>query len=365
MAGELLAELAPQVRANCLRADAAVAGHFSLCGLLLRLRNLYKWEQGLPPWREEDPAVVLEWVDAREELWEAAEAEPRPLILAGQSFDAFDAEGVNRLLAPEGLVYGAGLAGGLAPVFFLGRVRRSLVHHGLEVTEVDREEGKDILFLPGLRHDNQVFLRAEPMAYLVWDKVADPRPSQARFVDFGLAGYGLSRGRLLAEPSWEALAPVLEGELSAVLWHEAGEAAAGEEASRLLARAVAEHPLTELEHFARGVKDLLADTAPGGRLAGITAARAAGALGFYPAWLYGFPRLMLPEVDAAVMAFMRSGDWQEIEEVRLLGLERATEALRALAPLLALGPGEATRERARREVIEPLTGGRGLPAGEA
>jgi hypothetical protein len=362
MGQRLLAELAPQVRANCHRADAAVAGHFSLCGLLLRLRNLYKWEQGLPPWREEEPAVVLEWVDAREELWESVDPEPLPLTLAGRTYDPFDAEGVNEVLAPEGLVYGAGLAGGLAPLFFLGRARKSSRHDGLEVTRVEREEGRDLLFVPGLRQGGRVFLRAEPLAYLVWDKVADPRPSQARFVEFGLAGYGLSRERLLAAPSWEALAPVLAGELQAVLWHEAGEAAAGEKATALLARAAAEHPLTELEHFTRGVKDLLADTAPGGRLAGITAARAAGALGFYPAWLQGFPRLLFPEVDAAVMAFMRSGDWEEIEQVRLLGRARAAEALERLAPLLELGPVELARERARREVIAPLTGGRTPPA---
>jgi len=363
-AAEILAELAPQVRANCHRSDAAVAGHFSLCGLLLRLRNLYKWESGLPPWREEEPAVVLEWVSEREELWEGLEGGAQKLSLDGRQWDPFDAEGVNRLLAPHGLVYGAGMVGQDIPVFFLGHIARRREHDGLAVLELGQEAGRDILFMAGMRQDSSVFLRREPMAYLLWDKVADPRASQKRFVDFGLKGYGLERGDLVARPDWEALVPVLDGELEAVLWHEAGEAAGGEEASRLLAQAMDEHPFSQVEHFARGAKDLLADCVEGGRLAGIIAARSQGALGFYPAWLYGFPRLILPEVDAAVMEFMDSGDWSVVDEVRRLGLGRARQALEGLAWALELGGGDEARERAIKDVILPLTHGR-TPSAQA
>ncbi len=47
-----------QVNANCQVAAAGQAGQFSLCGTLLRLRQLYKWEHGLPPWREPEPAAL-------------------------------------------------------------------------------------------------------------------------------------------------------------------------------------------------------------------------------------------------------------------------------------------------------------------
>lgn len=71
---------------------------------------------------------------------------------------------------------------------------------------------RDILFLPGLSHDGQIFLRREPLGYLLWDKLSDPRPSQVRFMELGLAGYGLELRQVLAQPSWE----VLEGEMLAV-----------------------------------------------------------------------------------------------------------------------------------------------------
>jgi hypothetical protein len=362
----LAQDLARQTRDNCHRADAAVAGRFSMCGLLLRLRNLYKWETGLPPWREEASAQVLEWVDQREDLWEGfGDVAPQPLRLNGQEIDPLDTEAVNRLIASEGLIYGAGLAGGMLPVFFLGRLQETRRLDGLTVHTLGREMSPDIYFMPGLRQGDQIYLRPEPLAYVLWDKVADPRASQARFVKFGLGEYGLERGELLANPSWQALEPVLEGELQAVLWHEAGEAASGEEAGRVFRQAVSEHPFSEVEHFARGVKDLLADTAPGGRLDAIVSQRAAGPLGFYPAWLFGFPRLLFPEIDAAVMDFMANRDWSAIEEVRQMGQARAAEALAKLAKALENGPGLDTQELVRRQVILPMTGRRDMPLDQA
>ena len=68
-----LPTLIEQVAANCQVASAGQAGQFSLCGTLLRLRQLYKWEHGLPPWREPEPAAVIEWIEAKERTWEALE----------------------------------------------------------------------------------------------------------------------------------------------------------------------------------------------------------------------------------------------------------------------------------------------------
>lgn len=82
----------------------------------------------------------------------------------------------------------------------------------------------------------------------------------------------------------------------------------------------------------RGVKDLLADAGPRGRLARIIEQQACGALGFYPAWLAGFPRLMFPEIDPAVLAFAQTGDWQGIEQARQAGWQRANQALEQLLP---------------------------------
>lgn len=359
---QVIEQLLPQVQANCAVADAAVAGRFSLCGLLLRLRNLYKWEHDLPPWQEQDTPQVLEWVSQREELWEGLlEAEPQPLRLDGRVYDPFDAEGLSQMLAPWGLVYGAGRVGGLLPVFFLGRLTQRRQQDGLQIYFLGPELASDLLFMPGLRQGGRIYLRSSPFPYLLWDLLADPRPSLTRCKRFGLAGYGLDYAQVLKRPSWEVLRPVLEGELEAVLWHELGEAGDGAAAAALLAQAAQQHPGSELEHFVRGIKDLLADCGPHGRLSRIIAGRAIGALGLYPVWLAGFLRLLLPEIVPAVERFMDSGDWDQIEQVRRLGWQRAREAAAELGDILRAHQGAQARSLARQVVIEPLVGSRSAP----
>jgi hypothetical protein len=61
------------VRLNCDIASAGQAGHFSLCGLLMRLRQLYKWEHGLAPWVEPEVADALDWIARREQTWDDLE----------------------------------------------------------------------------------------------------------------------------------------------------------------------------------------------------------------------------------------------------------------------------------------------------
>ncbi|MCK7515476.1 MAG: hypothetical protein MZV70_73500 [Desulfobacterales bacterium] len=65
-----LDRLIPQIQRNCDISDAHHGGIFSICGLALRLRDLFKWERGLAPWEEGDPAAVLEWIGVREAYWE-------------------------------------------------------------------------------------------------------------------------------------------------------------------------------------------------------------------------------------------------------------------------------------------------------
>ena len=62
--------LIAQIRHNCNISDSRYAGTYSVCGLALRLRDLYKWEKGLEPWVEEDSSVILKWIGEKEEDWD-------------------------------------------------------------------------------------------------------------------------------------------------------------------------------------------------------------------------------------------------------------------------------------------------------
>ena len=59
-----------QVLNNCDISDAANAGLYTVCGLALRLRDLYKWEKGLVPWDERDSSEILEWIEQKENRWD-------------------------------------------------------------------------------------------------------------------------------------------------------------------------------------------------------------------------------------------------------------------------------------------------------
>ena len=65
-----LDNLIPQVLKNCDISDSRHAGLFSVCGLALRLRDLYKWEKGLDPWLEKDSSAILDWIGEKEQIWE-------------------------------------------------------------------------------------------------------------------------------------------------------------------------------------------------------------------------------------------------------------------------------------------------------
>ena len=92
-----------QVQANCRIAAAGQVGYYSLCGMLLRLRQLYKWEQGLAPWQEGDPKDVLDWIESQEEVWiDLEEAGLTELSWQGRQVDPYAVAELNTLLEPEG-----------------------------------------------------------------------------------------------------------------------------------------------------------------------------------------------------------------------------------------------------------------------
>ena len=46
------------IKHNCDISDARDNGIYSICTLVLKLRNLYKWEHGLEPWEVEQGFVL-------------------------------------------------------------------------------------------------------------------------------------------------------------------------------------------------------------------------------------------------------------------------------------------------------------------
>lgn len=320
----MLTSLISQVEANCELACSLQAGYFSLCGLLLRLRLLYKWKHGLPPWREPEPDEVLAWIADLEDVWDAREGESwQQLPLNGRSVDPFDVERVNFFLEPGGWAYGAGFSRGLAPTFFLGELAEVRRQDDLTILVLDKELARDLDGTPAMCQGNLIYARRQSLAYFLWDHLADPGQQSNRFLMAGWSSEGPSLVDLLRNPeehqdSWEDL---VSGELEAFIGHEVGEA---RETSlrRALPKILELFCQTPLELWIRALKDALAEVNGRGRLAFIIAEQRLTSLALMLAFQPGLYPLLLPELEPAFWDLIRHRDWEVVEAARCSALTR-------------------------------------------
>jgi hypothetical protein len=325
-----------QVEANCELASGFQAGFFSLCGLLLRLRLLYKWKHDLPPWREPEPDAVLAWVANQESAWDAREGESwQALRLNGLAVDPFDVERVNLFLKPGGLAYGAGFSRGLAPTCFLGELAEVRREEDVTILILDKELARDLDGTPAMCQGNLIYVRRQSLGYYLWDRLADPDQQCNRFLMAGWTSPGAPLPDLLRHPeehqdSWEAL---VAGELEAIVGHEMGEAR--ESSLRQALPAILElFSQTPLEIWIRTLKDALAEVNDHGRLTFIIAEQRLTSLALMLAFQPGFYPLLLPELEPAFWSLVKGGDWEVLEAARQSGLNRLRQTAAEVNHLL-------------------------------
>lgn len=354
------ADLQQTIQKNCDISDANYAGLFSLCGLLLRMRDLYKWQHDLPPWEEPEPSRVLAWVDEREQHWEEiSHLDLQPIVLGGRVFDPFDMVGVNAVLRPFGLVYGAGYVLGMKPSFFLGEVAETRRFGALTVDFVDRELARDIYMTPAMRQGNQVFARRTPMLFHLWDQILEMRPSARQALSYALAQYRLDPEDMRNSPG--TLGPqlhrVAHQEMETWVHHEVGEALEDGFVGQLWHEIVATHCGSPVEIFARVIKDLLADTHPHGLLGHIITNRIRSSLAFYVCFMRPFSRMVYPEMQDAFRLFPDNEDWSAIETARNVGYAKVQAYAGRLIEIHEEGRrrGEAwSRNQIISTLLEPL-----------
>jgi Family of unknown function (DUF6866) N-terminal domain/Family of unknown function (DUF6866) C-terminal domain len=325
-----------QVQANCRIAAAGQVGYYSLCGMLLRLRQLYKWEQGLLPWQEGDPKEVLDWIEAQEEAWTDLEKSGwQELNWQGQEMDPFAVAELNSLLEHEGLAYGAGLTYGQAPMCFLGELRETRKCPELTVLILGPELARDLDAAPALRQGSIIYLRTEPLAFYLWDNLSDPTKQNNIFLKIALAARNIDLADLLRQPEayGDLFKNLLWSQGEAMIYHEIGEARepALQEA---LPRLIEQFPHSRIERWVRAVKDALADLNDWGRLAHISKQRDLPELALLLAWRPGFYPYLIPELEPAFWELQKTRDWGVVEHARQIALERLRRLARELDSVL-------------------------------
>ncbi len=355
----MLRELISQVRWNCRLASAGGAYYYSLCGLLLRLRQLYKWEHGLKPWQEPDPDAVLTWVAEQERDWDSLEgAAWRRLSWGGESFEPQEVDAVNRRLVPLHLAYGAGLSRGLQPTFFLGELTAVRRQGELTILILGPELARDLDGAPALCQGSLIYARKEALAFYLWDRLADPVAQNNDFLKIALAGHRLALKDLLQDPDarQEQFQALLAAELEAAIRHEIGEALEPS-LRQALPAVLAAYPQTRVEHWARGLKDALAEVNEWGRLSYLIETRNLSSLALMLAWRPGLYPLLMPELDPAFRRVAASRDWQALEEARTRVLTRLRHTAAGLTAMLAAGetaPSPSTLREIEQQYLAPL-----------
>lgn len=340
-----------QIRHNCQIASAGQVGLYSLCGMLMRLRQLYKWEHHLLPWQEAEPQEILQWIEDREEMWAGLEETPfADLIWEENGIDPFNVESINAEFIPQGLAYGAGYSRGLRPTFFLGELEEVRYVDGLTILVTGPELARDLNSHPGLRQGQIIYLRKEALAYYLWDQLADPTQQKNPFLQVALSAYAMPLLKVLRDPAGyqEQFQTMLAAEAEALIHHEIGEAR--EFALRTAFPTLLElFPQTKVEPWIRALKDALAEMNDWGRLQYLISRRHLPSLALMLAWRPGFYPLLLPELEPAFAALLQTGDWQVMEAARLQALSRLRLTAAELNALVAAIDPEQTHQ-ARQEI---------------
>jgi len=346
-----------QVLRNCDISDARFAGTYTVCGLFLRLRDLYKWENRLDPWVERDSTEILDWIDTRERRWEALkEGELRELRISGGRYDPFDVEGINAALAPHELFYGGGYARSMKPTFFLSELEETRDANGHGVHLLGRELARDLFATPALVQNDCIVIRREAAARYIWDQIFYIRKSSRPALSFALGELGLDLGA--PDQIHRQLEGIVATETDRYMYHELGEISDTVFDRSIWREVVAAYPHSPVELLARAVKDLLADTNEYGPLRFIIGEQRSVSLAFHVAFLDGLARQLCPEILSAFEEFMRSRHWAEIERAVSTGYSTARRCAESICAIYAEGRQRRGREWAKEEIgrrlLDPL-----------
>jgi len=320
----LIDEFVRQVKLNCNISDAKFWGYYSICGLLMRYRELYRNEHSLMPWDSMENEQITLWIQEREKLWrELEDLELQRLIVEGTLYDPFDVNGLNAGLSEFGLVYGSGYGAFNKPTFFVAVLASARDLFDYRVHYTGRELCRDIAAAPAMLQGRCIYVRTEVIEQLVWDRFQDTKahphnvPAETMF-----SHYGIFRSDD-ASPALYKKIRHLAGEAAEVfVMHEVGEACEDvfdDDWHEMLSEGC--DKATEL--FLRGIKDVRADTSPYGPLKTIADRRNPRQLSILVAFMDGIRREIFPELRSAALHFLEDNDWSLIEGVRVAGYRRA------------------------------------------
>ncbi len=338
------------IKFNCDVSDAQFWGYFSVCGLLMRYRDLFRSEKGLKPWAEINREEILSWISAKESRWpELEEKGFRGLTIEENTYGPFDVVEINRALREHNLIYGAGYGMYMKPTFFLAELRSLSEISDLTVYTSGAELVRDLFTAPGMLQGKNIYLRLEPLTMLLLYKASELNTRGASALKDAFAQYGFEHRQIADETFEKRLGEMAERYSEILLFHELAEALEEvPEWKDLLSQAGDRN----VEHYLRALKDLIADTSDHGPYKRIIDLQDRGALSLTIALMEGYRRVIYPEMLKAYIEFCKSGDWSIIERTRRAGHERFRSQRDAVVEVYQVSGGKDNFTRKIRERLQ-------------
>ncbi len=319
--------LISQVKANCDLSDAKSWGTYTVCGLLLRLRELFRSENGLNPWERISQKDLVEWISEKEDLWERLENKDFDIIvIGGHKFGPFEVEKINAVVKKEGIIYGAGYGAYMKPTFFLAELVSDEVIDEYEIYISGRELARDLSAYPAMLQDSTIYARKDVLSVMLWDKFEEMGcKKNGGALSYAFSNYSVYSEDQTSEDVYNKIQKITEKELETYIYHEIGEAFEGKRLGDEWKEMLIDIQNRRLEFFIRGIKDILSDTSEKGMLVQIIEKERKGSLGFYISFLGGFRKLIFPEILGAFQRFTQTEDWTIIDDARKAGYKKADE----------------------------------------
>jgi hypothetical protein len=309
------------IKINCDISDARYWGFFSVCGLLMRYRDLYRSEKDLQPWAEISRKDIADWIAKKESRWPELEQEDfRDVTIGGKKHHPFEVPEINHILSGQGLVYGAGYGMYMKPTFFLAELRKTREISGLTVYTSGKEYVRDLFTSAGMLQGKSIFLRLEPLTMLLMYKFSELNVRRVSALEDAFSHYGFRHRQIIDDIFGKKLEGMAERYADVLLRHEVAEAKENApEWQDILSSLDGDR---KAEHYLRAIKDLIADTSEHGPYKKIIDTKDRGALSLSIALMEGFRRVLYPEMKHAHEEFLSNENWDLIEEARKAGYTR-------------------------------------------
>lgn len=350
-------DLIRQVKHNCNISDAKSWGYYSLCGLLMRLRELYLMEHSMRPWDRAANEDITAWIQIRESLWEDIENEElHPITIDGKSYDPFDVNRLNACLSSSGFVYGSGHGILQKPSFFIAELDDMREFLDYRIYHAGKELCRDLSASPAMLQGRCIYIRRDILRAFIWDRFQVLRGRQHKgYLKEMFSGFGISETDDNSEGLFYKIENMTQDITYIFALHEIGEAFEDDCADDW-------HGFLQgscdkyCELYARGVKDLLADTSEKGPLFAMIKEKNKVLLSVYIALLNGIRKEIFPEIITAYQQFIETDDWGIIENVRVAGYQKAKAMRTAILELWnTSGTKEGLADKIKKYIKDKLT----------